>query len=71
MNTKVEKFPCNKCGKKKPLHLLDAKPKGSAGTVRALRMAANRGKDFDVLECKACYGPGWVRGNTHWPWRRA
>lgn len=30
--------------------------------VRALRLAADTGADFDRFECEACYGPGFVPG---------
>jgi hypothetical protein len=30
--------------------------------VRALRLAADGGADFDRFECEACYGPGFAPG---------
>lgn len=63
---------CARCGTPTPLHLLDAKPAALRGPgdwierlfprlrLRQLRIAADRGADFDWLECARCYGPGYV-----------
>lgn len=63
---------CAECGWRLPLHLLDAKPTMTLwlrlvslfrGQKFMLRYAADRGYDFDRLECRACYGDGYVEGN--------
>lgn len=70
----LEKGKCACCGKIVPLHMLDAKPARLAGRgnlfvrmlprirLHALNDAACNGEDFDRLECKDCYGAGWVQG---------
>lgn len=55
---------CAECGKKTPVHLLDAKPGPERWTVERLRAAADAGADFNRLECRDCYGPGYVAGPT-------
>lgn len=50
---------CMTCGKPTPLHLLDAKPKECRGGPIT---PEHEHKDFDLLECRTCYGPGWVEG---------
>lgn len=50
---------CFSCGKPTPLHLLDAKPKSCR---RGPVTPEHENEDFDWLECRACYGPGWVEG---------
>jgi hypothetical protein len=54
------------------LAALDAKPEALAGPggllvrlipglrLRALVKAADRGDDFERLECRECYGPGYM-----------
>ena len=70
----LEKGKCACCGKTVPLHMLDAKPARLAGRgnlfvrlfpsfrLQALSDAACNGENFDRLECKDCYGPGWSQG---------
>ena len=70
----LEKGVCACCGSKLPLHMLDAKPERFACNggliarifpsfrMRALTNAAISGENFTRLECKECYGPGWVQG---------
>lgn len=53
---------CECCGKPTPLDLLDAKPAAVAGIKSNWNMLAphfESGTDFDVLECRGCYGPAW------------
>lgn len=63
---------CEECGVRYPLHCLDAKPTMTfwlrlvslfRGQKFTLRYAADRGYDFDRLECRACYGDGYVEAN--------
>lgn len=51
MAKNVELVACMTCGKMVDIDLLDAKPQPGADPETA---------DFDLLECKECYGPGWV-----------
>ena len=63
--------PCECCGKLTDMLDLDCKPRHLAGKphwlirlmpwirLSQLRDAADRGFDFDVLECEGCYGPGY------------
>lgn len=44
--TTPELFPCDKCQTLTDINLLDAKDDGTG--------------NFTILECRACYGPGWV-----------
>ena len=46
---KPELFPCHACGMLTDINLLDAKDDGTWNWV--------------LLECKRCYGPGWVAGS--------
>lgn len=69
-----EQGTCACCGKTFPLHMLDAKPERLAGNggllaklfprfrLAALTRALFRAEHFNRLECKECYGPGWVQG---------
>lgn len=41
-------FPCMACGASTHIHMLDAKDDGTG--------------NFTILECEACYGPGWAPG---------
>lgn len=53
---------CANCGAGMPLSQLDAKPSHLAGpecTAEDLDVAADVGFDFNRLECRKCYGPGW------------
>lgn len=50
-------FKCHNCEKPTHVHELDAKP-------------GDDGENFTVLECRSCYGPGFVgcaeqRGERH------
>ncbi|ELT50992.1 hypothetical protein D584_01323 [Brucella intermedia M86] len=60
---------CAKCGKRYPLHMLDAKPTMTfwlhlvslfRGQKFMLQYAADHGYDFGRLECRVCYGDGYV-----------
>jgi hypothetical protein len=58
---------CYNCGIPTPFDLLDAKPTRLAGPGgdpvarrRELVDALWKNEDFDRLECRLCYGPGWV-----------
>jgi hypothetical protein len=54
---------CENCKREFPLELLDSKPKSLARvkcTEADLASAADRGEDFEVLQCKECYGPAWL-----------
>jgi len=60
---------CAKCGRVTGIDELDAKPSPTRllrlvrllrGQLFMLRYAADRGYDFDRLECRDCYGPGYV-----------
>lgn len=55
-------LPCAQCRQPTPVHLLDAKPGPGHYTLEELSAAADRGEDFDRLECSRCYGPGYVAG---------
>ena len=50
---------CAACGNLTPIRLLDAKP-SDLRPGETLTQAADRGADFDRLECQACYGPEWL-----------
>ncbi len=55
---------CDSCGARHHLMDLDAKPKRFKGykgadQLRRLCEAADRGEQFDLLECSKCYGPGY------------
>lgn len=43
-------MPCSTCKEPTPVVLLDSKPAKGADPETA---------DFDVHECRNCYGPGW------------
>lgn len=49
-----ELAPCDCCGKLVDINLLDAKPAGPPH---------DKWSD-QVLECEACYGPGWCPAET-------
>lgn len=59
---------CDECRHPFPLGELDAKPssrrflreEAALGQREALTRAADRGEDFDRLECEECYGPSHV-----------
>ena len=57
---------CGTCRREFLLRLLDAKPKSLMGTklksTNELWEAGSRGEDFNGLECRDCYGAGWVEG---------
>lgn len=64
-----EEAPCDCCGRLFPLGLLDGKPtinsklrriRAREGQLAMLRRAADKGYDFDRLECRRCYGPGYL-----------
>lgn len=64
---------CYTCHEVTPIDDLDAKPSPTLwlwllaltiGQKRMLRYAADHGYDFDHLECPACYGPGYVKGDA-------
>lgn len=61
---------CAGCGRMFPLDQLDAKPRSlrsRKATNAMLSHAAERGEDFDVLQCRACFGPAWLplKGAPH------
>lgn len=60
---------CDCCGKMFPIDQLDGKPsinsklrriQAREGQIGMLRRAADLGFDFDRLECRRCYGPGYL-----------
>lgn len=59
---------CQSCGQPTHIDLLDAKPESTQfrldvvdlGQINALRLAGDRGDNFERLECRKCYGPGWL-----------
>lgn len=61
MSVKIQ--ACTACGKPTPLHLLDAKP-SRLRTGETIDDAAWRNANFDRLECRECYGPGWAEGRA-------
>lgn len=44
-------FPCSTCKTPTHIDLLDAKDDGTG--------------DYTILECRECYGPGWVPGPSY------
>jgi hypothetical protein len=58
---------CASCGRQESALRLDAKPSSERyqreakafGQTKALALAADRGDQFDRLECESCYGPGY------------
>jgi hypothetical protein len=58
---------CDQCGADTPINDLDAKPErlvGRRNTRRQLKKALARNEDFTRLECRGCYGPGFVRAES-------
>lgn len=57
---------CEECGEFFQLSELDAKPSRLAGkantSAEALWAAFEANEDFDRLECRECYGPGYSYG---------
>lgn len=56
---------CEECRTILPLLALDAKPTRLAGKRNhgnLLQLALDRNEDCDRLECRRCFGPGFVRG---------
>lgn len=60
---------CDSCGRRMDIHHLDAKPTMTRwlwlvwffrGQTRMLVYAADHGYDFDRLECRDCYGSGYL-----------
>lgn len=59
---------CAACGRPVHIDVLDAKPSSAQfrgevqafGQLEALSRAADRGEEFDRLECEGCYGPGYI-----------
>lgn len=60
---------CDNCQRPVPFYQLDAKPPMTRwlrvlrlvrGQLFMLRYAADHGHDFDRLECRDCYGPGYI-----------
>ena len=49
--------PCEACGLRTPIALLDAKPGPSL-----VDWTTETPGDFERLECPACYGPGYLPG---------
>lgn len=58
----MEKTQCACCGREFPIEALDAKPGPGHFTEAQLSDAAERGDDFDRLECSDCFGPGFTMG---------
>ncbi len=58
----MEKANCMCCGKEFPIEMLDAKPGPGQFTEKQLEDAAERGDDFEQLECPSCFGPGYTMG---------
>lgn len=63
-----DKTACDSCGQMFPIEELDSKPtmnsrlrrtRQKEGQLAMLYRAAARGYDFDRLECRRCYGPGY------------
>lgn len=63
--------PCDHCGQVFPIDELDSKPRINSklrrirqreGQLMMLSRAADLGFDFDQLECRHCYGPGYGDG---------
>ena len=66
-----DKEPCSCCGHMFSIDDLDSKPhinsklrriRAREGQRVMLRRAADLGFEFDQLECKRCYGPGYEIG---------
>jgi hypothetical protein len=57
---------CEECGRVFRLSELDAKPARLAGrantSAEVLWAAFEANEDFDRLECRGCYGPGYSDG---------
>ncbi len=62
--------PCECCGREFPLDELDSKPSINSrlrryrqrqGQLVMLQKAADLGYDFNRLECRSCYGPGFLK----------
>lgn len=60
---------CDTCGKACDIDHLDSKPvmtlrlraiRALFGQERMLEYASDRGYDFTVMECRECYGPGFI-----------
>lgn len=51
---------CDNCGRKTPINELDGKPGAGHFTAEQLFDAAERGEQFDRLECGDCYGPNYI-----------
>ncbi len=47
----IDAAKCDGCGKLTPIDQLDAKPQPGHAPETA---------DWTVLECRSCYGPGWL-----------
>ena len=46
---KPELFPCHACGTLTDINMLDAKDDGTG--------------NYTIMQCRKCYGPGWVAGS--------
>lgn len=66
----TDEAQCDKCGKFFPTDHLDGKPtinsklrriRAREGQLAMLRRAADKGYEFDRLECRGCYGPGYLQ----------
>ncbi|MGE3307750.1 MAG: hypothetical protein AB7I52_17475 [Rhizobiaceae bacterium] len=60
---------CATCGKEHEAEHFDSKPamtlrlwliQATRGQIAMLRYAADHGYDFDRMECRSCYGPGFA-----------
>lgn len=56
---------CAECGAETPVEELDAKPGPGYWAPDQLAAAADAGVDFDRMECRKCYGPGYQSQNTN------
>lgn len=57
--TPEDNAECAACGRTFSLDQLDGKPGPGTFTAAQLAAAADRGADFNRLECRGCYGPGF------------
>lgn len=55
---------CHRCGGLVSIHALDSKPRRLSGpdhSLKDIEDAMWNNEDFDIMECEACYGPGFVQ----------
>lgn len=56
---KANAAPCQACGRRGPVLLLDGKPGPGQWTRADLERAGDEGREFGRLEGPCCYGPGY------------